>query len=156
MHKVNLSEQSLLFLEFFSRTIGKASSETRLYFVAPESSMLDVSAELVNLEGHLNVRASYLCSQSIYGDAIMASVGYTWRSKELFHEDISLQSYYRSLLMSSIFSLCSYMVFSPLCYSNLMINILYTLSRLNIYLHTCTSTFLPIRHLNFNCDLINT
>ncbi|OAY47297.1 small RNA 2'-O-methyltransferase isoform X1 [Manihot esculenta] len=81
-----------------SRTIGKASSETRLYFVAPESSMLDVSAELVNLEGHLNVRASYLCSQSIYGDAIMASVGYTWRSKELFHEDISLQSYYRMLI----------------------------------------------------------
>ncbi|KAF2317898.1 hypothetical protein GH714_041218 [Hevea brasiliensis] len=62
-----------------SRAIGKASSETRLHFAAPESAMLDVSADLVNLEGPLNVRASYFCGQSIYGDAIMASIGYTWR-----------------------------------------------------------------------------
>ncbi|XP_057988172.1 small RNA 2'-O-methyltransferase isoform X2 [Hevea brasiliensis] len=81
-----------------SRAIGKASSETRLHFAAPESAMLDVSADLVNLEGPLNVRASYFCGQSIYGDAIMASIGYTWRSKDLFHEDISLQSYYRMLI----------------------------------------------------------
>ncbi|KAF2317921.1 hypothetical protein GH714_041243 [Hevea brasiliensis] len=81
-----------------SRAIGKASSETRLHFAAPESAMLDVSADLVNLEGPLNVRASYFCGQSIYGDAIMASIGYTWRSKDLFHEDIFLQSYYRMLI----------------------------------------------------------
>ncbi|XP_055961166.1 small RNA 2'-O-methyltransferase-like isoform X2 [Mercurialis annua] len=85
-----------------SRTIGKASSEMRLYFTAPESFALDLSADLGNLEGlyegPLNERASYFCCQGIYGDAIMASIGYTWRSKDLFYEDISLQSYYRMLI----------------------------------------------------------
>ncbi|XP_048229208.1 small RNA 2'-O-methyltransferase isoform X1 [Ricinus communis] len=85
-----------------SRTIGKASSDTRVYFVAPESSGLSLSENLVNLEcqfeGSLNPRASYICSQVIYGDAIMASIGYTWRSKDLFHEDLSMPSYYRMFI----------------------------------------------------------
>ncbi|XP_037493379.1 small RNA 2'-O-methyltransferase, partial [Jatropha curcas] len=81
-----------------SRTIGKASSETRLYFVAPESSVSDLPADIVNLEGSLNARASYFCAQAIYGDAIMASIGYTWRSRDLFHEHISLQSCYSMLI----------------------------------------------------------
>ncbi|KAL9345628.1 hypothetical protein Peur_060481 [Populus x canadensis] len=86
-----------------SRTIGKASSETRLYFAASESLVMDLLSDLANLkdfhvEGPPNARASYFCGQGIYGDAIMASIGYTWRSKELFHEHVSLQSYYRMLI----------------------------------------------------------
>ena len=87
-----------------NRTIGKASSETRLYFAASESLVMELLSDLANVKdfhlGLLNARANYFCGQEIYGDAIMASVGYTWRSKELFHEDVSLQSYYRSLLNS--------------------------------------------------------
>jgi hypothetical protein len=90
---------------FLHRTIGKASSETRLYFAASESLVMDLLSDLANVkdfhvEGPPNARASYFCGQGIYGDAIMASIGYTWRSKELFHEHVSLQSYYRSLLNS--------------------------------------------------------
>ncbi|KAJ6887410.1 hypothetical protein NC651_027669 [Populus alba x Populus x berolinensis] len=86
-----------------SRTIGKASSETRLYFAASESLVMDLLSDLANVkdfhvEGPPNARASYFCGQGIYGDAIMASIGYTWRSKELFHEHVSLQSYYRMLI----------------------------------------------------------
>lgn len=86
-----------------SRTIGKASSETRLYFAASESLVMELLSDHANVKdfhvkGLLNARASYFCGQEIYGDAIMASVGYTWRSKELFHEDVSLQSYYRMLI----------------------------------------------------------
>ncbi|KAJ4836352.1 hypothetical protein Tsubulata_043970 [Turnera subulata] len=87
---------------FMSRTVGKASSEVRLYFAAPESLLLDISSDLnveeFHMEGSLNARASYFCGQAIYGDAIMASLGYTWRSGGLFHEDVSLQSYYRMLI----------------------------------------------------------
>jgi len=76
-----------------------------LYFAASESLVMELLSDHANLkdfhvEGLLNARANYFCGQEIYGDTIMASVGYTWRSKELFHEDVSLQSYYRSLLNS--------------------------------------------------------
>uniref|UniRef100_A0A2P2PIZ8 Small RNA 2'-O-methyltransferase n=1 Tax=Rhizophora mucronata TaxID=61149 RepID=A0A2P2PIZ8_RHIMU len=85
-----------------SRTIGKASSETRLYFAAPESCILDMPSDHANekyhLEESLNARATYFCGQSVHGNAIMASIGYTWRSKDLIHEDISLQSYHRMLI----------------------------------------------------------
>ncbi|XP_031249532.1 small RNA 2'-O-methyltransferase-like isoform X2 [Pistacia vera] len=87
-----------------SRTLGKASSEMRLYFAAPKSFFLDLASDLPNVkevahfEGLLNPRASYFYGQEIYGDAILASIGYTWRSQDLFHEDITLQSYYRMLI----------------------------------------------------------
>ncbi|CAL1402882.1 unnamed protein product [Linum trigynum] len=86
-----------------SRTLGKASSETRLYFAAPGYHLLEVSSDpgAVKdnpLEGSLNARASYFCGQVVHGDAIMASFGYTWRSKELFHENLTLQLYYRLLV----------------------------------------------------------
>lgn len=74
-----------------------------MYFAAPGSYLLDLSSDLQNLrevvqfEGSLNSRASYLYGVDIYGDAILASIGYTWRSKDLAHEDITLQSYYRYL-----------------------------------------------------------
>uniref|UniRef100_A0A5B6YQG9 Small RNA 2'-O-methyltransferase n=2 Tax=Davidia involucrata TaxID=16924 RepID=A0A5B6YQG9_DAVIN len=83
-----------------SRTIGKAASETRLYFCAPKSYPLDPSELLhakkaVQFEGSLNARASYFSGQVIYGDAILASIGYTWKSTDLCHEDVSLRTYYR-------------------------------------------------------------
>ncbi|XP_050367959.1 small RNA 2'-O-methyltransferase-like [Argentina anserina] len=86
-----------------SRPIGKASSETRLHFAAPKQSLLDISSdahskEVCSFEGSSNARASYLSGQNIYGDAILATIGYTWRSKDLFYEDVSLKSYYRMLI----------------------------------------------------------
>ncbi|XP_030969522.1 small RNA 2'-O-methyltransferase-like isoform X1 [Quercus lobata] len=87
-----------------SRAIGKASSETRLYFAAHQSYLIEPSSdhpnakEALHSEVSLNARASYLSSQDIYGDAILASIGFTWRSKDLFYEDVSVQSYYRMLI----------------------------------------------------------
>ncbi|KAE8735713.1 Double-stranded RNA binding protein-related / DsRBD protein-related, putative isoform 2 [Hibiscus syriacus] len=84
-------------------TIGKASSETRIYFAAPKSYLLDKSSDLLNakaitLGGTLNARATYICGQDIYGDSILASIGYTWKGQDLFHEDVTLQSYDRMLI----------------------------------------------------------
>ncbi|KAF3620536.1 hypothetical protein T459_05024 [Capsicum annuum] len=85
-----------------SRTIGKASSETRLYFCAPESIIVGPSSELSmkqasSFKGYVNTIATYLSGQEICGDAILASVGYTWKSTDLFYEDLSLRAYYRIL-----------------------------------------------------------
>ncbi|KAL3512918.1 hypothetical protein ACH5RR_025635, partial [Cinchona calisaya] len=85
-----------------SRTIGKASSEMRLYFCHMHQS-LDQSSEplgvhAIQLQGSQNVRASYFAGQEVYGDAILASVGYTWKSADLFHEDVSVRTYYRLLI----------------------------------------------------------
>lgn len=102
--KLDVRDSSLLLV---SRTVGKASSEMKLYFSAPEVSLLssDSSVELhANVEGNvdvepiLNKRASYFSGQHIYGDAILANVGYTWKSSDLFYEDVSLCTYYRMLL----------------------------------------------------------
>ncbi|KAL9272746.1 Small RNA 2'-O-methyltransferase-like protein [Drosera capensis] len=84
-----------------SRPIGKASSEMRLYFSALETCNL-VSApdssfakEVLQQNGSFNVRASYLAGQVVYGNAILASVGYRWKSTDLIYEDVSLRSYFR-------------------------------------------------------------
>lgn len=71
--------------------------------------MLNVSSEsgeeVTNeQEGTLNRRASYLSGQIIYGDAILASIGYTWKSTDILYEDVSLRSFYRYLL--SFFLVC--------------------------------------------------
>ncbi|CAL0329585.1 unnamed protein product [Lupinus luteus] len=87
-----------------SRNLGRASSETRLFFAAPKSYILDQSSKLPNgketyhSDGSLNVRASYLSGQDIIGDAILASIGYTWKSRDLFYEDVTVRSYYRMLI----------------------------------------------------------
>ncbi|XP_041023719.1 small RNA 2'-O-methyltransferase-like isoform X1 [Juglans microcarpa x Juglans regia] len=87
-----------------SRTVGKTSSETRLYFVAHHSYMLDLSSDpltaqvALHFERPLNARASYFSGHDIYGDAILASIGYTWKSKDLYYEDVSVKSYYRMLI----------------------------------------------------------
>ncbi|CAK9161565.1 unnamed protein product [Ilex paraguariensis] len=96
-----------------SRTVGKASSETRLYFWPPESYLLDLSKEpcardACQFERSLNSRASYFSGQVIYGDAILASIGYSRRSLDLFYEDVSLRSYHRSLSYFICSILCSF------------------------------------------------
>ncbi|KAK9714443.1 hypothetical protein RND81_06G094900 [Saponaria officinalis] len=86
-----------------SRTIGKSSSETRLYFSAQETYNLfpdpefDNTKKVSSFDSSFNVRASYLLGQHVYGNAILASVGYTWRGAELFCEDVSVRSYFRML-----------------------------------------------------------
>lgn len=85
-----------------TRPIGKASCEGRLYFPALQASVLEPSSDIgknpCHSEGSCNARASYLSGEHIDGDAIFASIGYTWKSKDLWHEDLSMQSYYRMLL----------------------------------------------------------
>lgn len=89
------------------RTVGKASSEMRLYFPAPEDPSLvsDLSLELLSPANEtfsqgtsFNVRASYFSGQNIHGDVLLASVGHTWKSPDLYHEDVSLGTYYRFVL----------------------------------------------------------
>ncbi|XP_061341209.1 small RNA 2'-O-methyltransferase isoform X2 [Gastrolobium bilobum] len=87
-----------------SRNLGKASSETRLFFTAPKSYLLDPSSKLPNgkatlhFQESVNVRASYLSGQNIIGNAILASIAYTWKSRDLFYEDVTVRSYYRMLI----------------------------------------------------------
>ncbi|KAL3632358.1 hypothetical protein CASFOL_025342 [Castilleja foliolosa] len=87
-----------------SRVIGKASSEMRIYSPAPKQLLFDDLSEpkvkqAGHFEGLLNDRASYFAGQEIYGDAILANVGYTWRSPtDLFREAVPLRSYYRMLV----------------------------------------------------------
>ncbi|CAL9192459.1 unnamed protein product [Musa hybrid cultivar] len=101
--KLNVKDSSRVLV---SRTVGKASSEMKVYFPYPEvphfsdsSSGLKTSSEgKVSIEPIINQRASYLSGQDIYGDAILANIGYTWKSPYLFYEDVSLCTYYRMLL----------------------------------------------------------
>lgn len=90
-----------------SRTLGKASSEMRLYFSALDGPFFITDSSLeefpiiegdVSLDKISNERASYLSGQHIYGNAIMAHIGYTWKSSGLFFEDVSLSTYYRMIL----------------------------------------------------------
>lgn len=89
---------------FYDRTIGKASSEMRLYFSSPKSDKLDITMDILDVKEAMlfdqpvNARASYISGQNVYGDVIMASIGYSWKSNDLKYEDVSLQTYYRSLL----------------------------------------------------------
>ncbi|KAK8458933.1 hypothetical protein SEVIR_2G046600v4 [Setaria viridis] len=88
-----------------SRTIGKASSEIRLYFAAPDVHFVsDISKNVLACHGdgdincQVNKRASYISGQTIYGDALLANIGYTRRDSELHTEDVNLCTYYRILL----------------------------------------------------------
>ncbi|KAI4370929.1 hypothetical protein MLD38_019220 [Melastoma candidum] len=85
-----------------SRPIGKASSEIRLHFSASHDylaeSLVSTPKNGDLVEGPVNVRASFLASQEVYGAAVLASIGYKWKSKDLFFEDVSMQSYYRMLI----------------------------------------------------------
>ncbi|CAH2078415.1 unnamed protein product [Thlaspi arvense] len=88
-----------------SRTLGKAScgSECRLYYAIPMFKSSDNSSEtnessgeeLSRTKNHRNARASYICGQDIHGDAILASVGYRWKSEDLEYDDVTVKSFYR-------------------------------------------------------------
>ncbi|XP_006657468.1 small RNA 2'-O-methyltransferase [Oryza brachyantha] len=122
-----------------SRTVGKASSEIRLYFSAPNVQFVSKASNNGvsslgdgNMECLINKRASYISGQTIYGDAILANVGYTRRDSELHTEDVTLSTYYRILLgklpngnykmsrdsilvaeLPSVYSRCSWKGLSP-------------------------------------------
>jgi small RNA 2'-O-methyltransferase len=75
----------------------KASSDIRLYFTAPNRHVVsDISKDVLAYHGdsdinlQVNKRASYICGQTIYGDAILANIGYTRRDSELHAEDVYL------------------------------------------------------------------
>ncbi|EPS58523.1 hypothetical protein M569_16290, partial [Genlisea aurea] len=81
-----------------SRPIGKASSDMRIYSSAPNRNLMEQLSQMeedITSSGPLNLRASYLASQHIYGDAILASFGYSWNSSCFVHQPTSLKSYYR-------------------------------------------------------------
>jgi small RNA 2'-O-methyltransferase len=86
----------------YCRTLGKASSEIRLYFSAPNAQFVSVFSKNVlaspgdgKISCQMNKRASYISGQTIYGDAILANIGYTRRDSEIHTEDINLSTYYR-------------------------------------------------------------
>ncbi|KAG2631798.1 hypothetical protein PVAP13_2NG047950 [Panicum virgatum] len=100
--KLTVSDSSQVLV---SRTIGKASSEIRLYFAAPSVHFVsDMSKNVLACHGdgdincQVNKRASYISGQTIYGDALLANIGYTRRDSELHTEDVNLCTYYRILL----------------------------------------------------------
>lgn len=102
---VCVSENCMCIVEFcqlFCRTVGKSSSETRVYFSAPHlplkfdsSSIISDAKENMDSDTTLNARACYLSGQDVHGNAILASIGYTWRSSDLFSENITLGAYHR-------------------------------------------------------------
>ncbi|KAH7352198.1 hypothetical protein KP509_19G034000 [Ceratopteris richardii] len=89
-----------------SRTIPRAPNDARLYYAIPDIQIIPKSWETpvgVVLQGKnelvYNRRASDLLGYSVYGDAILASVGSTWKSEgKLVFADVSLSCYYRLLL----------------------------------------------------------
>ncbi|XP_042421447.1 small RNA 2'-O-methyltransferase-like isoform X2 [Zingiber officinale] len=98
--KLNVRDSSQILV---SRTVGKASSELKLYFPLPHVPYCEASSYLYrrtrgNVELMLNQRASYLSGQYIYGNAILANIGYSWKTTSLYHENVSICSYYRMLL----------------------------------------------------------
>lgn len=96
---------------FISRTIGKASSEMRLYFLASETFNMDSLSGSQGLKDSVydkkfNTRASFMFGQKVYGSAILASIGYTWKSADLFYEDVTLRTYFRMLVSKMPGGLC--------------------------------------------------
>ncbi|CAH8345532.1 unnamed protein product [Eruca vesicaria subsp. sativa] len=85
-----------------SRTFGKAScgSECRLYSAVPKFKSLEVSGSSSEDSSRTdkksrNARASYICGQEIHGDAVLASIGYRWKSEDLDYDDVTVKSFYR-------------------------------------------------------------
>ncbi|RZC48344.1 hypothetical protein C5167_041297 [Papaver somniferum] len=80
--------------------LEKSSLEMRVYFsplglpLKTDSTLEDLSYETETL----NLRASYFSGQNIHGEAILATFGYTWKCTDLFHEDVTLCTYYRMLV----------------------------------------------------------
>lgn len=97
---------NLAYVDFcYFRTVGKASSEMKLYFPLPDVPYCEASSDLYrctrgNVELMLNQRASYLSGQYIYGNAILANIGYSRKTSNLYHENVSICSYYRFVLLT--------------------------------------------------------
>ncbi|KAG2243706.1 hypothetical protein Bca52824_094466 [Brassica carinata] len=82
--KLGLKDSSRVMI---SRAISKTFSgyECRVYSIVPK---LTSSSDLKKSR---NAKASFVCGQEIHGDAMFASVGYTWRSHDLEHDDDMLR-----------------------------------------------------------------
>ncbi|CAN7070969.1 unnamed protein product [Brassica oleracea var. botrytis] len=80
-----------------SRTLGKAlcGSECRLYSPITKFKSSEVSGSSSEESSRRNARASYICGQEIHGDAVLASVGYRWKSEDLDFDDVTVKSFYR-------------------------------------------------------------
>ncbi|CAN8325442.1 unnamed protein product [Cochlearia groenlandica] len=89
-----------------SRIFGKTCSgyECRVYSAISKLSPSDKSSkaygkrpvdESSHFKNSWNAKASLACGQDVHGDAIVASVGYPWRSHDLEHDDVTLKSFYR-------------------------------------------------------------
>ncbi|KAG2318496.1 hypothetical protein Bca52824_011709 [Brassica carinata] len=102
--KLGLKDGGLVMISRW--TIGEASSghECIVYSAIPKLKASDNSwkahgkrpvAESSHLEKTQNGKASLVCGLDTHGDAIVASVGYTGRSHDLKHDDVTLKSFYR-------------------------------------------------------------
>ena len=100
-----------MFFFFNYRTFGKTPSgyECRVYSAIPKLNPSDKSSKAYgkrpvdeeeqssHFKNPWNAKASSACGQDIHGDAIVAAVGYSWRSNDIEHDDVTLKSFYRSL-----------------------------------------------------------
>ncbi|XP_010449140.1 PREDICTED: small RNA 2'-O-methyltransferase-like isoform X2 [Camelina sativa] len=99
--KLGLKDGSQVMIS--KRTIGKTDSglECRVYAAITKLNHSWKSREKrpINESSHLeksrNAKASFVSGLDIHGDAIVASVGYPWRSHDLEHDDVTLKSFYR-------------------------------------------------------------
>ncbi|XP_009134117.2 small RNA 2'-O-methyltransferase [Brassica rapa] len=105
--KLGLKDSSQLII---SRTFGKTPSgyECRVYSAIPKLNPSDKSSKAYGkrpvddeedqssrFKNPWNAKASSACGQDIHGDAIVAALGYSWRSNDLEHDDVTLKSFYR-------------------------------------------------------------
>ncbi|KAF2586961.1 hypothetical protein F2Q70_00034701 [Brassica cretica] len=105
--KLGLKDGSQLII---SRTFDKTAAgyECRVYSAIPKLNPSDKSSKAYgkrpvdeeeqssHFKNPWNAKASSACGQDIHGDAIVAALGYSWRSHHLVeHDDVTLKSFYR-------------------------------------------------------------
>ena len=95
----------------------------RFYFPAPDVQFVsDLSKQLVDDRGDrnmncvINKRASYISGQTIYGDAVLANVGYTRRDTELQTDHVNLCTYYRYKLVDGFTCMLYVCSKTAICY----------------------------------------
>ena len=101
--KLGLKDASQVMI---SRAISKTFSgyECRVYSAIPKLTSSN------DLKKSRNAKASFVSGQDIHGDAILASVGYTGRSHDLEHDNVTLKSFYRSLYQLFLFNMFGFLV----------------------------------------------
>nr|VDD49038.1 unnamed protein product [Brassica oleracea] len=98
--KLGLKDASQVMI---SREISNTSS-CRVYSAIPNLTSSN------DLKESRNAKASFVCcGQDIHGDAILASVGYTGRSHDLEHDNVTLKSFYRSLYQLFLFNMFGFL-----------------------------------------------